>query len=529
MVYSARPQRSGRRLNKSNQSKVLIVSGILVLLVLVGVGLFVFLKPDKKQAVPNHLKFDSSVTETEKSQITTAINDQNIKLDDDVTISAKSVLEAPDQKYILSAYVPITGLYSSRQSIGTSDITGGAISFSNDIEPTVLQSVTTTLSTQPTQKSSEIEPESTDIVLIPASRISPSQKLLGFDGSYYLDDLSRGGVFRVIEISGAGKSALDNINVNILPNKDQLFKVNMTGVTALTRLMMRKLNSIRDPAYFSQKIGPFLADADLTHVSNEVSFQAGCQYHNTVFCSPPEFIKTLQDSGVDLVELTGNHNNDTGSQYNTETINSYHQLDIKTFGGGLNAEEAKKPYIADQKGSKITFLGYNYADSPSGISIATAERAGANSFDFDKVKTDIESAKQQSQFVIVDIQFNECFAYPDGYVEFPECNSPINGQQDVFRKVADLGADMVIGTQAHQPQIYEMYNNKPIYYGLGNMYFEQTQWPGTERGIILTHYFHNGKLIQTKLTPTVYDQDLQTKQMTNEQSVKFFDYLNSSR
>ena len=127
------------------------------------------------------------------------------------------------------------------------------------------------------------------------------------------------------------------------------------------------------------------------------------------------------------------------------------------------------------------------------------------------------------------MQYAECYAYPDGYVEFPLCNSPISGQQEAFRKIIDLGADMVIGSQAHQPQIYELYNGKPIYYGLGNLYFDQIQWPGTERGIVLTHYFLNGKLLQTKLTPTVYDEDLQTRKMTNAQATKFLDFLNSSR
>ena len=93
----------------------------------------------------------------------------------------------------------------------------------------------------------------------------------------------------------------------------------------------------------------------------------------------------------------------------------------------------------------------------------------------------------------------------------------------------DLGADMVVGSSAHQPQTYELYNGKPIYYGLGNLYFDQTQWPGTERGIILTHYFAGGKLLQTKLAPTVFDADLQTRLMTNDQSLTLLERLRVAR
>ncbi|MDO8265821.1 MAG: CapA family protein, partial [Candidatus Saccharibacteria bacterium] len=144
-------------------------------------------------------------------------------------------------------------------------------------------------------------------------------------------------------------------------------------------------------------------------------------------------------------------------------------------------------------------------------------------------KEDIETAKQQSQFVIVDVQYWECYAYPDGYIEFPECDLPIGEQESVFKQIADLGADMVVGSSAHQPQIYELYNGKPIYYGLGNLYFDQTSWPGTERGIILTHYFIGGKLIQTKLTPTVYDDELQTEVMSNQEAENFLERLQNAR
>jgi poly-gamma-glutamate capsule biosynthesis protein CapA/YwtB (metallophosphatase superfamily) len=286
--------------------------------------------------------------------------------------------------------------------------------------------------------------------------------------------------------------------------------------------MQRKLTQVGgDPLYFSAKIGAFLSDADLTHVSNEVSFKPNCGYSNTLFCSPPEFIETLKASGVDLVELTGNHNNDLGSKFNTETIELYESLGWATIGGGLNTTDAAEPFIADTKNSKVAFLAYNYPDSPNGGAIAGPESAGANSFDFDRIETEIASAKQTADFVIVNVQYWECYAYPDGYLEYPICDKPIGEQEAVFKKLVDLGANMVVGSSAHQPQTYELYKDAPIYYGLGNLYFDQTSWPGTERGIILTHYFVDGILLQTKLTPTVFDKDLQTRIATADQA----DYL----
>ena len=99
----------------------------------------------------------------------------------------------------------------------------------------------------------------------------------------------------------------------------------------------------------------------------------------------------------------------------------------------------------------------------------------------------------------------------------------------MFKQIIDLGADMVVGSSAHQPQTYQLYNGKPIYYGLGNLYFEQTRWPGTERGIILTHYFAGGKLLQTKLSPTVYNKTFQTRLMDNNEALFLLNRLNTAR
>lgn len=528
--YSAyRPPNTRPKKKKLGLKKLLAVF-LAVLAAFVVYKLFV---PTPVEKAANNLLFDASVSAAEKATIQNAIKTQSKTYKGEMRVSTATTTEASSGYLILSAYVPVTSAYSTRQSVSLEEMSQMSVFVPNDLDEKAKTGLAALLKTDPakiesfSQLPNELSENS--IALINPSHISPKVKLLSLDGKYYLDSFVSGAVFRQAQFSGESAASLADLKLNELESKDTVLKVNMTGVTALTREMMKKLNSTKDATYFSEKIGLFLADADITHVSNEVSFKEGCSYSSAVFCSPPEMIETLKDSGVDLVELTGNHNNDVGNQYNTETINLYHSLGWGTFGGGLNKAEAAKPFVADQKGSKVAFLGYNYPDSPNGTAIATTSNAGANSFDYEKIKSDIDSAKGQGSFVIVDVQFWECYAYPAGYVEFPECDHPIGSQQEVFRKIADLGADMVIGTQAHQPQTYETYQGKPIYYGLGNMYFDQTQWPGTERGLILTHYFVRGKLVQTKLSPTVYDKALQTRLMTDSEATELLDRLDSAR
>ncbi|MBX6334620.1 CapA family protein [Candidatus Saccharibacteria bacterium] len=494
------------------------------------------LAPTTPEQAANRLQFDASVSPAEQQKIQQAIIEQEKTYRGAVSVNVetKAELEAgAAHNSILSAYVPVTNVYAVRQMISPSELSDIDLFVPADTDDVVRSALAKTLGIdgeklQPLSGPVE-ELDDEAVAFVPAEQLSPQIKLLALDDKYYLDSFTSGAVFRYAVFSGGMASGLSDLALNDYPTKETTLKVNMTGVTALTREMMRKMHSVGGPTFFSEKIGPFLADADITHVSNEVSFKENCEYSATRFCSPPEMIEALKASGVDLVELTGNHNNDVGSQYNTETINLYHSLGWHTVGGGLNAEEARKPYIADLKGSKVAFLAYNFADAPASGAIAGPSTAGANPFSFEAVESDVAAAKQQADFVIVNIQYWECYAYPDGYVEFPECDAPIGQQAEVFRQVIDLGADMVIGSSAHQPQTYELYKGKPIYYGLGNLYFDQTRWPGTERGIILTHYFVGGKLIQTKLSPTVYDKNFQTRLMTNDEATYLLRRLQVAR
>ncbi|MDQ3064879.1 MAG: CapA family protein [bacterium] len=522
--YSGKPRHSNRKY-------LIILPVILLIAGFAAYSQFFAASPEEKAI--EQLQFDTSLTESEKQTIRNAIQTQSKTYDGILTAKISSSLDAAKISSVLQAYVPVTNVYAPRQEITKSELAKETIYIPADTEELVRSAIAESLGSNlnkllPLPGKLDNLTRS-QIALVPADQISSKIKLLHLDKNYYLDSFSKGAIFRQALFEGESSTVLDDLKLNNLSNQDNVAKINMTGVTALTRLMMRKLSTVEDAKHFSAKIGDFLSDADITHISNEVSFKENCAYSRVLFCSPPEMIETLKDSGVDLVELTGNHNNDLGSTYNTESIKLYQSLGWKTVGGGLNEVEAAKPYASEVKGNKITFIAYNMADGANSGAIAKTTTAGANLYTETKATRDIKAAKDNAEFVIVNIQYAECQAYPVGYVEFPQCDGTIGGQQAAFQKMIDLGADMVVGSSAHQPQTYELYKGKPIYYGLGNMYFEQIQWPGTERGIILTHYFNGNKLLQTKLTPTVYDREFQPQVTSNDEAVYLLGRLDAAR
>ena len=157
----------------------------------------------------------------------------------------------------------------------------------------------------------------------------------------------------------------------------------------------------------------------------------------------------------------------------------------------------------------------------------TDDTPGANQYYEDSAAADISAAKERGDFVIVDIQYYECSAYASEYEDATcdRADSAAGDQVGFFRHLIDLGADVVVGTSAHQPQTFELYGDGAIYYGLGNLFFDQIWWPGTTRSLILVHYFNNGKLLQTKIVPTVYNDTMQTKLMEKEDKGWFIQRL----
>ena len=376
-----------------------------------------------------------------------------------------------------------------------------------------------------TDPRSDISSAELDTVeLINIKDLTPDKKLLSVDGAYYLDDFEHGA--KIIEKTSDKKPD------TTLPTKETTLSFAQTGVTALTRAMTTKLNQVGDGAYFAENIADFLKTKDLTHLSNEVSFADDCPggTGTTTLCADWRALDTITAVGADIIELTGNHNNDYGAENNLKTIEKYEELGLKTFGGGKDEETAKVPLKISEKGTNITLIGVNNSTSTKENGQgAMGDHPGANIYDEDTVKTQISEAKASGNFVIVDVQYFECYCYPEEGEEMPECDAPISGQTAFFRHLIDLGADMVIGTQAHQPQTYELYDGKPIYYGLGNLFFDQIYWPGTTRSLILTHYFMNGKHLQTRLTPTVYDSNFQPTLMDEEAAQVFLTRLLQSQ
>jgi len=117
----------------------------------------------------------------------------------------------------------------------------------------------------------------------------------------------------------------------------------------------------------------------------------------------------LQDIGVDVVELTGDHLSDWGPDAIRYTINLYNQTGMKYYGGGLNLDDGQKPLLLEHNGTKIAFIGCNA--KPPGYALASATSPGAVHCNPDYMLPEIKSLKEEGYQVITTFQHLEYYSY----------------------------------------------------------------------------------------------------------------------
>jgi hypothetical protein len=331
-------------------------------------------------------------------------------------------------------------------------------------------------------------------------------------------------------VTERGQNAVAAVTGSLpITNRDpgKLTTLIMTGVTAMGRRSAAAIEQSGDYGFLARQIGPELAAADITIISNEIPFVEGCKVNTTrnniILCSKPEYFENLALSGVDAVGLTGNHMNDFGYANDLKSLAFYAENKIPVYAAGANDQAARQPLILEHNGNKLAFLGANQWGPESyvnGLGQQVSEWAGPDNpgsarFDRALISADIQAAKPKADLVFAEVQHTETNGAGDYVTE------PIPLQEADFRAMSDAGADVVTGVQAHAPQAVELRNGRLILYGLGNLFFDQTTIGWNARtGLVPRHTIYDGKLINTELLVTVIQDDMQLRWATPEERMQ---------
>lgn len=166
----------------------------------------------------------------------------------------------------------------------------------------------------------------------------------------------------------------------------------------------------------------------------------------------------LKDWGFNLVQLANNHMLDFGDAGCTATLDAF--SDIQTVGAGT-FDKAYSIETIEIKGQRIGFISCVHHEFGVWETENSSQRNGTAWICHHLMRSRIAAAKNSVDFLIV---------LPHAGIE--EIDAPLPEWRELYRCFIDWGADAVIGTHPHVPQGWEEYKGKPIYYSLGNFYFD---------------------------------------------------------
>ncbi|MBQ6067969.1 MAG: CapA family protein [Bacteroidales bacterium] len=202
----------------------------------------------------------------------------------------------------------------------------------------------------------------------------------------------------------------------------------------------------------------------------------------------PQFLRNM---GFNLFSIANNHLLDWGEKGYEKTVAA---LGEDCFGAGTY-DEAYKVKKVEVGGIKIGFMALSYA-AYKGVfdNVSRHDGVGCAYINDLKVNHVILEAKKELDYL---------FILPHDGIEYIDIPLPETIAR--YRDFIDYGADGVIGCHPHCPQGWEEYKGKPIFYSLGNFFFNSKKdtlyraWnrPHWYEGMCVVLEIEDGQLVYT--------------------------------
>jgi len=219
----------------------------------------------------------------------------------------------------------------------------------------------------------------------------------------------------------------------------------------------------------------------------------------------PGNVPCLTAAALDCCVLANNHVLDWGRPGLAETLATLHAAALRSAGAGRDAAEAQAPAVIEcRRGGRVLVFGL--ASGTSGVPrdwAAGPQRSGVCLLDdlsprsAEAVARRIAAQRREGGIVLVSIHWGGNWGYE------------VAAQQRAFaRALIDGGADMVHGHSSHHAKGIEVYRERPILYGCGDLITDYEGIEGYEafRPELSLLYFptldaDSGRLVEFALTP----------------------------
>ena len=298
------------------------------------------------------------------------------------------------------------------------------------------------------------------------------------------------------------------------PGDPRLFEPYVRSATRYVELAEERNGPIRRPLSFSEVWGDSLEvlerlapNARIINLETSVTTSDRPWRRKAVhYRMHPRNLPCIKAAGIDCCVLANNHTVDWGFEGLRETLSSLAGAGVRTAGAGLDSEGAAAPAILNL-GARRRVLVYAYGSTTSGIPAeweARVDRPGVNLLEdlspetAERIAGSVAAARSDGDVVIASIHWGANWGY-----EVPAA------QQTFARRLIDEGAaDVVHGHSSHHFKGIEVYRERPILYGCGDLLNDYEGIAGREeyRSDVVLLYFptiqpSTGKLLGFRLSP----------------------------
>ena len=233
--------------------------------------------------------------------------------------------------------------------------------------------------------------------------------------------------------------------------------------------------------YCYENIVPFYAQQDVNWINQETLCNdelAPSSY--PCFSTPGECARALYRAGVRVFSLSNNHTYDKGASGIAATLRFWDSMPDDVVTTGLWRGESDYDCIPLQTVNGVTIAYLSYTEHTNGISQSKAMEANViYTSQTDVIEHQVRLARQQADFVVVGVHWG---------VE--DSHTIVESQRTLAQKLADWGADVIVGTHPHVLQDAQWLTAEDgrqtfVAYSLGNFISTQNK-PDQLVGAILS-------------------------------------------
>ena len=284
----------------------------------------------------------------------------------------------------------------------------------------------------------------------------------------------------------------DNNDYNFSSIKHQLIEPPVSLIAVGDVMLSRDVDSTMKRRsgydYPFIEVKDYLQQGDIVFANLEAPITPGraIATEEMVFRADPEVAAVLKDVGFNILSLANNHILNFGQTGLQDTYTYLDEQEIQYCG-----TQTSNPAIVEKNKLKFAFLAYTY-----------------NSMNISEMQSQVADIVEEVEYVIISMHAGNEYAAVAS-----------KQQKDFAHAAVDAGAELVLGHHPHVTQPIEKYNDKYIFYSLGNFVFDQMWSEETKKGLIANITFDSSGVTHVELRSAYIEDFAQPRFKSQANSV----------